>query len=198
MNDQHENVQASRRTAKSREASSYRERLESKPMLAEHDEAGTEPSPNVEALDELITATEPSGAAFQSVAIAAVQILERALCYEKKASDAALSLGQREKLQSMVQTAENAVATLRNALGSTGSKVMHLCGQQTESIPDDQPWWFALNDALEVLEEGTRRMASLTTAQPDGSPSRDLSEQIAKLLRGHHDALLVEAEQWIS
>jgi hypothetical protein len=63
---------------------------------------------------------------------------------------------------------------------------------------DGQPWWFALTDALEVLEEGTSRMKSLTTAQPNGSAARELSQVIAQLLREHHDALLLEADEWIS
>jgi hypothetical protein len=133
------------------------------------------------------------------VAVAAVQILERALCYEREAAEAALSLGQQEKLASMVGTIEQAAAILRGALNTEGGNVVHLCGKGDRPAPTDgQPWWFALTDALEVLEEGTGRMTSLTTAQPDGSPARALSELIAQLLRGHHDELLLEADDWIS
>lgn len=156
--------------------------------------------PDVEALQALIDRVGQEGTAFQSVAVAAVQILERALSYEREAAGAALSLGQQEKLQSMVGTAEEAVAILRGALNAHGgSKVMHLCAQGEPPAPtDNQPWWFALTDALEVLEEGTGRMTSLTTAQPKGSSARELSQLIAHLLREHHDALLLEADEWIS
>jgi hypothetical protein len=73
---------------------------------------------------------------------------------------------------------------------------MNLCS--TEDALDSQPWWFALTDALEVLEEGTDRMESLTVAQPERSAARALSNVVTQLLRSHHDALLVEAEQWIA
>ncbi|MFO8098028.1 MAG: hypothetical protein R6T83_00220 [Salinibacter sp.] len=184
-------------------ASSRRQQLETKTPLAEggdeNADDGAIPGPDVEALRGLVNEVEEHGTAFQSVAIAAVQILEQALCYEREAADAALSLGQQEKMDAMVTTAEEAVQVLREALSRQGDKVVHLCSGGESSVPSDgQPWWFALTDALEVLEEGTGRMSSLTTAQPSGSPARQLSQLITQLLRGHHDALLVEADEWIS
>jgi hypothetical protein len=187
-------------SAEAREEASYRKRLErSSPLLeeAEHDPEAAQP--DVDALRGLVDRTDRKGTAFQSVAVAAVQILERALCYEREAAEAALSLGQQEKLGSMVDTIEQAAAVLRSTLDAEGGNVTHLCAQGDRPTPTDgQPWWFALTDALEVLEEGTGRMASLTTAQPDGSPARELSQLIAQLLRGHHDELLLEADDWIS
>jgi hypothetical protein len=188
----------------SRRTDSYRERLERKPLLLdvetddEDEEAAT--PPDVEALRGVLEQVGQEGTAFQSVVVAAVQILERALCYEREAAEAALSLGQQEKLGAMVDTAEQAAALLRSTLTAQGgAKVMHLCGQGEPPTPtDNQPWWFALTDALEVLEEGTSRMSSLTTAQPEGSAARKLSQAVAQLLREHHDALLLEADEWIS
>lgn len=185
-------------------ASSYRERLERKPLLLEEERseeaAPDETQPDVEALRALVERVGEEGTAFQSVAVAAVQILERALCYEREAAEAALSLGQQEKLASMVDTAEQAAALLRSTLDAQGgATVIRLCAQGEPPTPtDNQPWWFALTDALEVLEEGTGRMSSLTTAQPEGSSARELSQVIAQLLREHHDALLLEADEWIS
>lgn len=183
-------------------ATSYRERLERKPFLLGTEDEEDEPptQPDVEALQALIDRVGQEGTAFQSVVVAAVQILERAICYEREAAEAALSLGQQEKLGAMVDTAEQAAALLRSVLSAQGgSKVMHLCGQTDSSTPtDNQPWWFALTDALEVLEEGTSRMGSLTTAQPEGSSARELSQVVAQLLREHHDALLLEADEWIT
>jgi hypothetical protein len=146
----------------------------------------------------LLDTVEESGTAFQSVAVAAVQIIERALCFEREATKAALSLGQQQKLQSMVDTASRASELLRSALQAQGAKVMHLCtGTPAPDVRDGQSWWNALSDALRVLEEGTGRMTSLTTAQPEGSPAYNLSRLIAQLLRDHHDALVLEAEQWM-
>lgn len=188
----------------SRRATSYRERLERKPLLLEDEEseeaAPDDTQPDVEALRALVDRVGEEGTAFQSVAVAAVQILERALCYEREAAEAALSLGQQEKLSSMVDTAEQAAALLRSTLNAQGgSTVIRLCAQGESPTPtDNQPWWFALTDALEVLEEGTSRMSSLTTAQPKGSSARELSQVVTQLLREHHDALLLEADKWIS
>ena len=202
MNDDARSARTGRSSSASRRASSYRERLERKPLLLEGDDEETAPAtqPDVEALKALVERVGQEGAAFQSVVVAAVQILERALCYEREAAEAALSLGQQEKLSAMVKTGEQATALLRGALSAQGGpKVVHLCGQTEPPAPtDNQPWWFALTDALEVLEEGTSRMGSLTTAQPEGSAARELSQVVAQLLREHHDALLLEADEWIS
>jgi len=200
MNDETSNVRSGA-SSKSDQAA-YRERFEQTAFLLDPDEEAQDPEaaqPDVDALRALVERTEQTGSAFQSVAVAAVQILERALSYEREAAEAALSLGQQEKLKSMVETVERAAALLRSNLDARGGKVIHLCAQGDRPEPtNNQPWWFALTDALEVLEEGTDRMTSLTTAQPDDSPARKLSQLIAQLLRGHHDALLLEADDWIS
>lgn len=179
-------------------------RLEEKTLLLEEEKRAPSEDlqPTVEALRALVEEVDRQGTTYQSVAVAAVQILERALCYEQEAAEAALSLGQQEKLESMVETAEQAVSVLRGTLNAQGHKVMHLCAEQSPSNPSQetsgQPWWFVLTDALEVLEEGTDQMSSLTTGQPADSPARKLSQLIAQILRAHHDALLIEAEEWIS
>jgi hypothetical protein len=174
-----------------------RRELEEKTLLAEERDASpTFADEDLEPLRQLVQTSTDGGAVFQSVAVAAVQILERAICYEEEAADAALSLGQQEKLDRMTATAREAVALLRGTLSAQGAKVMNLCS--TEDALDSQPWWFALTDALEVLEEGTDRMESLTVAQPERSAARALSNVVTQLLRSHHDALLVEAEQWIA
>ncbi|PEN13568.1 hypothetical protein CRI94_09665 [Longibacter salinarum] len=198
-NNDTRDAQAARRPAPARQPAGYRERLKSKPFLVDSDaDEAPSTSRRIEAIQALLRSQDTYGAAFQSVAVAAVQILERALCFERKAADAALSLGQREKLNAMIDTAQEAVASLRSALSTGKSNVMHLCSEADDTGAGDKPWWFALNDALGVLEEGTHRMASLISAQPDGSSSRELSEHVTELLQSHHDALLLEADQWIS
>lgn len=183
-----------------------RERLEEKSLLTddEEDPTSTPPTPDVAALRALLEEVDCHGTTYQSVAVAAVQILERALRYEREAAEAALSLGQQEKMESMVTTADQAASALRKTLSAQGHKVMSLCTQQSHPEPDlddpssPQSWEPVLENALNVLEEGTDRMTSLTTGQPSGSPARRLSKVIAQLLRNHHDALLLEAEEWTS
>ena len=173
-------------------------------LSADDEEAPSEvPNPDVEALRTLVDEADCQCAPYQSVVVAAVQILEKALRYERQAASAALSLGQQEKMKAMVETAERAVSVLRDTLTAQGHKVMHLCTETSSAGPaasDDegQPWWFTLSNALEVLEQGTDQMTSLTTGQSPGSAARELSQLTAQLLRSHHDALLLEAEEWIS
>ncbi len=203
MSDDARNVEADTSSRSSHQESSYRQRIErTSPLLDSEDEDASDPEaaqPDIETLRSLAEGTDQKGSAFQSVAVAAVQILDRALSYEREAAEAALSLGQQEKLESMVETIERAAALLRKNLDAQGGTVMHLCAKgDRPAPPENQPWWFALTDALEVLEEGTGRMTSLTTAQPADSPARELSQCIAQLLRGHHDELLLEADDWIS
>ena len=186
-------------------AESDRKRLKEKSfLLVEADDSSEVPDPDIEALQGLVEEADRQGATYQSVAVAAVQILERALCYEREAAEATLSLGQQERLEAMVATVDQAASVLRDTLSAQGHKVMHLCTEQSPPEPDrsrsssDEPWWFVLSDALEVLEEGTDRMLTLTTGQPSGSSARRLSQTIAQLLQSHHDALLLEADDWIS
>lgn len=175
-------------------------------LAEEQEDASKKPNPDLDALRVLIDNVDCQGATYQSVAVAAVQILERALRYEREAAEAALSLGQQEKLESMVATADRTVKVLRDTLNAQGHKVMRLCAQQSSPGPDtrreeessQQSWQPALAEALSVLEEGTEQMSSLTTGQPSGSSARRLSKIVTTLLRSHHDALLLEAEEWIS
>lgn len=202
MNDDTRNMRSSQAVTRSRSDVSPQDKLSDVSSLLDTD-TDAEPSDvvasDLEALRALVRDMPKCGTVFQSVAVAAVQILDRALCFEREAAEAALSLGQRERMQQMVSTAEEAAQILRDTLHRQGAKVMHLCGESTPPGPQNgQKWWFALNDALGVLDEGTGRMASLTTAQPEGSPAHELSSLIAQLLRAHHDALLVEADEWIS
>lgn len=196
----------SRRSTWRRSASHYKEKLERKPIPADTEDIelgevaeAPQRAADLEALRTLVDRTQNGGAVFQSVAVAALQILDRALFYEQKAAEAALSLGQREKLQAMIATTEEALVVLKGTLSAQGAKVMDLCAEQRREEPtEDQSWWFALTDAQEILAEGTERMRSLTTAQPDGSPAHELSEFVARLLHGHYHELHLEAEQWIS
>ena len=203
-NEAHEHQSGSTATEEGQEAGP--EQFSGRPLLLmDAEDAPSEvPNPDVEALRTLVEEADCQCAPYQSVAVAAVQILEKALRYERQAASAALSLGQQEKMRSMVETAERAVSVLRDTLTAQGHKVMHLCTEKSPAGPatasDDagQPWWFTLSSALEVLEQGTDQMTSLTTGQSPGSAARELSQLIAQLLRSHHDALLLEAEGWIS
>ena len=91
MSNEKKSVRSGRFDDPTREEASYRERLESSSLLLGEDEEQSPEAaqPDVEALRMLVESTGRKGTAFQSVAVAAVQILERALCYEREAAEAA-------------------------------------------------------------------------------------------------------------
>jgi hypothetical protein len=177
--------------------------MQQKSLLRPDADAGTSGTPPTQAAsDDALSALqrvldgENTGAAFQSVVMATVRIIEQAACHEQCVAEAALSLGQQEKLRGMVDTIEEAAQLLRNQLSSQGSSLMHLCGERPSRSSDHEPWPDALFNAVQVLEEGVSQLASLSNAQPTDSPSRALSNCVAQLLRGHHNTLLLEAEEW--
>jgi hypothetical protein len=198
----------SNRTLWRQRNSRYKDKLERKPVRSDGQDVSAGDVTEVihhetfdpKALHALVERAQNGGAVFQSVVVAALQILDRALWCEERAAQAALSLGQQEKLQAMMTTTEEVLTTLKATLSTQGAKVMDLCAEQRrdEPIDEDQSWWFVLTDGLEILAEGAERMRSLTTAQPEGSPAHDLSAFVEDLLRTHHHELHLEAEQWIS
>lgn len=181
-----------------------RERLHDKPLL--HSDAASStaaphgPADPADALETLerILAERNSGAAFQSVVMAAVRIVERAVCHEHCVAQAALSLGQQEKLTGMVATIEEAAVLLRDQLSMQGSSLTHLCGERPSRSTEAEPWPDALFRAVQALDESVCQLTSLSNAQPKGSPSRALSDCAAQLLRSHHNTLLMEAEEWMA
>ncbi|MFO8233269.1 MAG: hypothetical protein R6U20_11445 [Longimonas sp.] len=183
-------------------ARTHRERIQQKPLLGATAEATapTGPTKANQALSTLrsILAEHNTGAAFQSVVIAAVHIVERAVCHEQCVADAALSLGQQEKLSEMVDRVEEAALLLRQQLNTQSGSLTHLCGDRPARSSDAEPWPEALFSAVQVLEECVSQLVSLSNAQPKGSASRTLSDAIAKLLRSHHNTLLLEAEEWMA
>lgn len=135
---------------------------------------------------------------FQSAAVGALQLLDRVLWHEQQVAEAAISLAQREKLQEMIRALEDTVEALRETLSAQGSQMLNLCEPGEEENAGERSWWFALTEAIHVLEEGTEWIASVVSGQPKGGAARTLSSIIARLLHRHHNALLDEAEQWIT
>jgi len=184
-------------------ARTHRERIQQKSLLstsagpATAEEAPTEPTAALSTLRGIL-ADHNTGAAFQSVVMAAVRIVERAVCHEQCVAEAALSLGQQEKLRQMVDLMEEAALLLRQQLSTQGASLTHLCGERPARPADPEPWPDALFTAVQVLNESVSQLVSLSNAQPKGSPSRALSDCMAQLLRSHHNTLLLEAEEWMA
>ncbi len=153
------------------------------------------PADRVRSLARLANA---DGVAYQSVAVAGVQVLERVLDREKAAASAALSLAQREKLFAMVSSLEQTLNALRMTLSSQGSKMLLACTKaRIGPNSEEHSWWFALTEAIQALEEGIDAVSGIVSCQPKGGPARILSGILVRMLHRHHNELLSEAENWI-
>lgn len=154
--------------------------------------------PSAERVRALARHAHSDSVAYQSVAVAGLQILERVLKQERIAAAAAISLAQRDKLDAMVCTLEETVAALRMSLSVQGSKMLFACTQTLGNTnPDERSWWFALTETIQALEDGIDAISGIVSGQPKGGASRTLSSVIARQLHRHHNDLLSEAEQWI-
>lgn len=139
-----------------------------------------------------------NGVAFQSLAVASLQTLQRVLACEKQAAEAAISLAQGEKLTGMIETSEGAVEAIAEALDAQGTHMLNLSADTGDGSDVDNSWWFALTETIEAIEDGTTRILSLASGQPKGGPGRQLSSVVVRLLRRQHQQLLAEADAWIS
>lgn len=136
--------------------------------------------------------------ACQSVAVAVLQTLDRVLRTERQAASAAISLAQGEKLERMIETSEETLMAIADALNAQGSQMMSLSLDDDPQIDTEKSWWFALTEAIESVENGTRRVLSLASGQPKGGAVRQLGTIVVQLLRNKHRQLLSEAEAWIA
>lgn len=152
--------------------------------------------PEQEQLEALLTSDEVATLAFQSVLAALLPILERVLQRERQATDAALSLAQRETLQEMADTQEAVIHMLRGALNARGQQVLRY-ERPIAASPPERSWWFALSEALEAVEDALQRIPSLIRAQPRGSLARRMGALLLRLLRQHQRHFLHEAREWI-
>lgn len=155
--------------------------------------------PDAERIRALAEHSQAQSVVFQSIAAAALQILDRVLSSERRLATAAISLGQQEKLDQMILSLEATVHALRDALSLHGSKALNLvpAPSRDTSPVQEHSWWFALTDTMHVLEEGTAWIAGSVAGQPKGSATRLLSSIIARLLHSHYNKLLAEANQWM-
>jgi hypothetical protein len=138
-----------------------------------------------------------NGVAFQSLAVASLQTLQKVLACEKQAGKAAISLAQGQKLDRLIEEAEITAEAIVKALDSQGAHMLHLSNVEAAD-GGEKSWWFALTETIQAIEDGTERLLSLASGQPKGGPGRQLSSVVVRLLREQHHQLLSEADAWIS
>ncbi len=137
------------------------------------------------------------GAAFQSVSVVVLTVLEDIREREMDVLNTAASLGQRIRLEEMTATLDSAIEALAELLSGPG-RMMH--DMQTDAGTDEPKetlWWYAVSDAMQSLENGLKRVAATVACQPKGGPSRTLGGIVNQLLHTHYNVLLREAQDWM-
>ncbi len=156
-----------------------------------------EDSTVVDRLQELLAGEDRNSVIFQSIIVACLQTISRARVREELLAGAAISLAQRQKLQRLLTELATVERELDAALSDQGRRMLDLSGDSIED-PTDSRWWYALSEAIQELEAGTERMASLVGNQPRGTEVRRLAGTIVRLLHKHHAQLVIEAEEWMA
>lgn len=154
--------------------------------------------PHAERIAALARHRDAGSVVYQSLAVAAIQVLERVLDRERRVAEATISLAQREKLRGMIGGLESAITALRAGLNTQGTQMLALSSPSRPVKTDNEKsWWFSVTEAMQALEDGADWISSIVNGQPRGSAARTLSSIIARLLHRHYKELLDEADQWM-
>jgi hypothetical protein len=145
---------------------------------------------------ETLESDKRAGVVFQSVIVACVQTIDRIRTREVRVAEASISLAQREKLHVLLDELDAVSRVLRGALTTQGTCMLRM-GTTESPSHDESRWWYALSEAIQELEDGSERVASLVGAQPRGSAVRRLAGTVVRLLHKHHAELVLEAEAWM-
>lgn len=154
-------------------------------------------SPVAHRLRELLESSQRDGVVFQSVLVACLKTIERVRSSEEHVSKASISLAQQEKLDHLLAEIVIIDQALREALTTQGQRMLDMSEPSAHDGAESR-WWYALAEAIEELEKGTERMASLVGNQPRGTEVRRVAGTIVRLLHKHHAQLVMEAEEWMS
>ncbi len=160
-------------------------------------EAMEEELPYAEQLRSLAERKHIHGVAFQSVAVAAVQVLNETLFRERRAASVAISMAQRERLDQMIVALEATNSAICTMLNAQGRKMLDLSAANGGGGGKETSWWFALTEAIESIENGIETVTSIVSRQPKGGAARTLSSVVTRVLRRHQHAMLAEADEWM-
>lgn len=144
----------------------------------------------LERIVEIVGSVAANDASFISVATVLGGVLRRVLSAEKTVEMAAISLGQRDQLRHMRNQTSEMIETL-------GQVLPERISLEKVDAQEEPSWWFALSEATHVLDESIEQLSVLVSKQTKGSPVRDLTAQIIRLMRGHYNVYLGEAAHWM-
>ncbi len=126
-----------------------------------------------------------SSIAFQSVLVAAIQIIERVREEEVAVSKAAISLGHRQQLSQMLASVDSMTQILRSGLNDQGSRILDLQPRELGLDETHNSWWFCLVRAIEALNAGKDWIKSIVSGQQRDSPTRRLAVIVTDFLEQH-------------
>lgn len=154
-------------------------------------------SPVVARLQELLSGPQTTGVVYQSVIVACSRAIYRVRLREEQLARASISLGQKRKLETLLDELQQVEQILDAALTDQGRRMLDM-GSIEALDTEDSRWWFALSEAIQELERSTENMVSLVGNQPRGTDVRRVAGVIVRLLHKHHAELVIEAEEWMS
>lgn len=143
-------------------------------------------------LQSLFEDVKVSSIAFQSVLVAAIQIVERVREEEVAVSKAAISLAHRQQLSHLLASTDSMIQLLRSALNNQGSRILDLQPKIKERDGVNTSWWFCLAQAIETLDAGRDWIGLLVAGQNGESPTKKLGNVVAQFLDAHYSLLHAE------
>lgn len=146
-------------------------------------------------ITNLLETARTESTAFQSIAVTSIQILDSIHKLECIANDAALSLGQHDKVQENITELEHMQHALLGVLNKQGKQILSL--QKTLDSMEKAPltsWWTCVDNVLETLSTGIDCIGSIVKSQPKDSAARALGTLVIDVLEDQHRDYLAEID----
>lgn len=146
-------------------------------------------------LSTILQEENTTSIAFQSVLVAAIQIIERVREDEIAVSRASISLGQRQNLSHMLASVDSMLQTLKTALNDQGGRILDLQPRDLTHEETHNSWWFCLAAAIETLTAGIDWIKLIVSGQDKSSACRKLAKAVNDFLDKHLAQLSAEIQQ---
>ena len=146
---------------------------------------------------------DPS-ASYQCLLASAVQQVDKVAAIEQLAEEAALSLGQRERIAALAAETRTLRSTLVAATDARARALLapqttwlarmkaHVATSVSTPLSPAMTWEPALREARNVLAEAADCMRTLGTSLPAGGAAARLASEVDDVLRRHREAFGAE------